>query len=213
MGSRRFWACCAPFRWPGGPTTPPRPVRRRPNFATRPPGTSRCSKPARRTGSKSNGATRATTNISRRWPTGRRASTEFRLTRRSRGPMRPRRTPTPTSTGRCSTSWLIESAVDDAYRLIAADAAGVRPNLGTAVMARNVIGSAKCRRRLAEPPAAPAFFLQQLHVHRPGRPGHSALQPSDAEERSREARRARASMAPVASSGRHGRADVSSCSG
>jgi ankyrin repeat protein len=36
-------------------------------------------------------------------------------------------------------SWLIESAVDDAYRLIAADAAGVRPNLGTAVMARNVM--------------------------------------------------------------------------
>src|SRR6059058_564854 len=27
-------------------------------------------------------------------------------------------------------SWLIESAVDDAYRLIAAEAAGVRPNLG-----------------------------------------------------------------------------------
>ena len=36
-------------------------------------------------------------------------------------------------------SWLIESAVDDAYRLIAADAAGVRPSLGTAVMARNVM--------------------------------------------------------------------------
>ena len=36
-------------------------------------------------------------------------------------------------------SWLIESAVDDAYRLIAADAAGVRPSLGTAVIARNVM--------------------------------------------------------------------------
>jgi ankyrin repeat protein len=33
-------------------------------------------------------------------------------------------------------SWIIEPAVDDAYRLIAADAAGVRPNLSTAVMAR-----------------------------------------------------------------------------
>ncbi len=33
-------------------------------------------------------------------------------------------------------SWIIEPAVDDAYRLIAADAAGVRPNLGTEVMAR-----------------------------------------------------------------------------
>src|SRR5438552_8739500 len=33
-------------------------------------------------------------------------------------------------------SWIIEPAVDDAYRLIAADAAGVRPNLTTAVMAR-----------------------------------------------------------------------------
>jgi ankyrin repeat protein len=33
-------------------------------------------------------------------------------------------------------SWIIEPAVDDAYRLIAADAAGVRPNLGTAVMAK-----------------------------------------------------------------------------
>ena len=33
-------------------------------------------------------------------------------------------------------SWIIEPAVDDAYRLIAADAAGVRPNLGTSVMAR-----------------------------------------------------------------------------
>ncbi|HUK35480.1 MAG TPA: prenyltransferase/squalene oxidase repeat-containing protein, partial [Vicinamibacterales bacterium] len=33
-------------------------------------------------------------------------------------------------------SWIIEPAVDDAYRLIAADAAGVRPSLGTAVMAR-----------------------------------------------------------------------------
>jgi ankyrin repeat protein len=33
-------------------------------------------------------------------------------------------------------SWIIEPAVDDAYRLIAAEAAGVRPNLSTAVMAR-----------------------------------------------------------------------------
>ena len=33
-------------------------------------------------------------------------------------------------------SWIIEPGVDDAYRLIAADAAGVRPSLGTAVMAR-----------------------------------------------------------------------------
>jgi len=33
-------------------------------------------------------------------------------------------------------SWIIEPAVDDAYRLIAADAAGVRPSLGTSVMAR-----------------------------------------------------------------------------
>src|SRR5215813_14671396 len=36
-------------------------------------------------------------------------------------------------------SWIIEPAVDDAYRLIAADAAGVRPSLGTAVMARVLI--------------------------------------------------------------------------
>jgi len=33
-------------------------------------------------------------------------------------------------------SWIIEPGVDDAYRLIAADAAGVRPNLTTSVMAR-----------------------------------------------------------------------------
>lgn len=33
-------------------------------------------------------------------------------------------------------SWIIEPAVDDAYRLIAADAAGVRPSVTTAVMAR-----------------------------------------------------------------------------
>src|SRR5215831_9187321 len=33
-------------------------------------------------------------------------------------------------------SWIIEPAVDDAFRLIAADAAGVRPSLSTAVMAR-----------------------------------------------------------------------------
>jgi ankyrin repeat protein len=33
-------------------------------------------------------------------------------------------------------SWIIEPAVDDAYRLIAADAAGVRPSLSTAVMAK-----------------------------------------------------------------------------
>jgi ankyrin repeat protein len=33
-------------------------------------------------------------------------------------------------------SWIIEPAVDDAYRLIAADAAGVRPSLSTSVMAR-----------------------------------------------------------------------------
>src|SRR5580765_8589882 len=33
-------------------------------------------------------------------------------------------------------SWIIEPAVDDAYRLIAADAAGVRPSLTTSVMAR-----------------------------------------------------------------------------
>src|SRR2546423_5144164 len=33
-------------------------------------------------------------------------------------------------------AWVLEPAVDDAYRLIAADAAGVRPNLSTAVMAR-----------------------------------------------------------------------------
>src|SRR5438128_4502350 len=33
-------------------------------------------------------------------------------------------------------SWVLEPAVDDAYRLIAADAAGVRPNLSTAAMAR-----------------------------------------------------------------------------
>ena len=36
-------------------------------------------------------------------------------------------------------SWIIEPGVDDAYRLIAADAAGVRPSLGTAVMARLLI--------------------------------------------------------------------------
>jgi hypothetical protein len=33
-------------------------------------------------------------------------------------------------------SWIIEPAIDDGYRLVAADAAGVRPNLTTAVMAR-----------------------------------------------------------------------------
>src|ERR1051325_2359997 len=33
-------------------------------------------------------------------------------------------------------SWVLEPAVDDAFRLIAADAAGVRPNLSTAVMAK-----------------------------------------------------------------------------
>src|SRR5580765_8360534 len=33
-------------------------------------------------------------------------------------------------------SWIIEPAVDDAYRLIAAEAAGVRPSLSTSVMAR-----------------------------------------------------------------------------
>jgi ankyrin repeat protein len=33
-------------------------------------------------------------------------------------------------------SWVLEPAVDDAYRLIAAEAAGVRPNLSTAVTAR-----------------------------------------------------------------------------
>src|SRR5262249_12281804 len=33
-------------------------------------------------------------------------------------------------------SWIIEPAVDDAYRLIAADAAGVRPGLSAAAMAR-----------------------------------------------------------------------------
>jgi ankyrin repeat protein len=33
-------------------------------------------------------------------------------------------------------SWVLEPAVDDAYRLIAAEAAGVRPNLATAVTAR-----------------------------------------------------------------------------
>jgi ankyrin repeat protein len=36
-------------------------------------------------------------------------------------------------------SWIIEPAVDDGYRLIAADAAGVRPNLTTSVMARLLI--------------------------------------------------------------------------
>src|SRR5215831_3092324 len=36
-------------------------------------------------------------------------------------------------------SWIIEPAVDDAYRLIAADAAGVRPNLTTSVMVRLLI--------------------------------------------------------------------------
>jgi ankyrin repeat protein len=35
-------------------------------------------------------------------------------------------------------SWIIEPAIDDAYRMVAADAAGVRPNLGTAVYARIV---------------------------------------------------------------------------
>ena len=50
--------------------------------------------------------------------------------------MRPRRSPTPTSTGPCSIPWIIEPAIDDGYRLVAADAAGVRPSLGTAVMAR-----------------------------------------------------------------------------
>src|SRR5213083_359777 len=33
-------------------------------------------------------------------------------------------------------SWVLEPAVDDAYRLIAADAAGVRPNVSTAVVAK-----------------------------------------------------------------------------
>ena len=33
-------------------------------------------------------------------------------------------------------SWVLEPAVDDAFRLIAADAAGVRPNVSTAVVAR-----------------------------------------------------------------------------
>ena len=36
-------------------------------------------------------------------------------------------------------SWIIEPGVSDAYQLIAADAAGVRPSLGTAVMARLLI--------------------------------------------------------------------------
>src|SRR5436190_2052217 len=36
-------------------------------------------------------------------------------------------------------SWVLEPAVDDAFRLIAADAAGVRPNLSTSVMAKVLI--------------------------------------------------------------------------
>src|SRR5499433_4298133 len=36
-------------------------------------------------------------------------------------------------------SWIIEPGITDAYQLIAADAAGVRPSLGTAVMARVLI--------------------------------------------------------------------------
>jgi ankyrin repeat protein len=36
-------------------------------------------------------------------------------------------------------SWIIEPGIADAYQLIAADAAGVRPSLGTAVMARVLI--------------------------------------------------------------------------
>ena len=36
-------------------------------------------------------------------------------------------------------SYVIEPAMDDAYRMVAADAAGVKPNLGTAVYARLLI--------------------------------------------------------------------------
>jgi hypothetical protein len=93
-------------------------------FATPPLKTLPFSSPARSTGSKSSGATPATINISRRWP----------IERREHG------IPFDEAIARADAakaftdadldrvvkySWIIEPGVDDAYRLIAADAAGV----------------------------------------------------------------------------------------
>jgi hypothetical protein len=97
-------------------------------FATPPLKTLPFSSPARSTGSKSSGATPATINISRRWP----------IERREHG------IPFDEAIARADAakaftyadldrvvkySWIIEPGVDDAYRLIAADAAGVGPSL------------------------------------------------------------------------------------
>ncbi len=154
------------------------PARRRQparaGFARRPRGIWRCSSKARSTGSTSSAAIRATTSISRRWPTSRRASTAFPSTKPSRGPTPPRRSPTRTSIRPFST----RGSSSPPSTMATGWSRPMRPASGristTAVMARDAGGPAESRRRLAEPPAAAAVLIQQRHVHGARRPRASS---------------------------------------
>ena len=111
-----------------------------------------------------------------------------------------RRSRSPTSTARFSTRYVIEPAVDDAYRMVAANAAGVKPNLGAAIYARLLISRQNARRRLGRISPAAALLVQPLHHGGPWAAGRAALSPRRARrhrpmppsrERARSSRRAR----------------------
>ena len=82
---------------------------------------------------------RATTSTSRRWRTARRVNAASRWTRRSRAPTRVKAFTFADIDRAIQYSYVIEPAMDDAYRMVAAHAAGVAPNLGAAVYARLLI--------------------------------------------------------------------------
>ena len=99
--------------------------------------------------------------------------------------------------------------MDDAYELVAANAAGIRPNLVTAVYARLLARAARRRRLLEQFPSAAAVVLQLLHRDRVVAARHSVVQPSEREGRCFRACGARAKVAGIAQASGHRGADVS----
>ena len=135
-----------------------------------------------------------------------------RLTRPSLALMPRRRSTSPTSTGQCSTTYVIEPAVDDAYRMVAAHAAGVKPNLGAAVYARLLISRQNAEGDWDGFHQRPPSSYSRMTMASPRAASRAAVSPREPEGTGRRSGGARARLPREPHSPRHRRSEPTSCS-
>jgi hypothetical protein len=105
-------------------------------------------------------------------------------------------------------TYVIDPPLGDGYSLIGADAAGVRPNLATAVYAAIAGGEAGGGWTLGDDRCAAAAILQRVYGHRDFGAGDSALRAYEPKRRDRGTHGARERLAALPSAACHRRTRI-----